>query len=432
MVVHAVIGDPDAGGGDETLDPRRTLLSERARRDARRVGGRAASATSCPSRPSCPTRRPPACRRRGSPPTGCCSPRRGSGPGDRVLVQGAGGGVASAAIALGGRRRLSRDGRPVATRTKRDRARTLGAQRGLRPATGCPSGSTWSSRRSARPRGALAASRCARADGGGGRRDHGRQSAGRPQPGVLPAALGASGSTMGTRSELEALLRFLVTSGVRPQIDATYPLAEARTAFERLARGDQFGKIVLTALTVPTAPRDQAAGPSSAAQEGNCFRQGSRVSYSSSWSSPGQPGGQPLDRHLELGVEVDELGQPAGSQASETCSSPRLASSSSMPRSVKYTAVHVRSAAQSSVDQRGLLGLVHRRGPGRGRRAGAAGTPGAAAAHRGARAARWRCKGQPPMLAGSSWTQTTSSRLGVGGQRRVDLGGRQRVELLDP
>src|SRR5262249_27222808 len=29
VVVHGVIGDPDAGGGDETLDPRRSLLSER-------------------------------------------------------------------------------------------------------------------------------------------------------------------------------------------------------------------------------------------------------------------------------------------------------------------------------------------------------------------------------------------------------------------
>src|SRR5215472_2588241 len=29
VVVHAVIADPDAGGGDETLDPRRSLLSER-------------------------------------------------------------------------------------------------------------------------------------------------------------------------------------------------------------------------------------------------------------------------------------------------------------------------------------------------------------------------------------------------------------------
>ena len=29
VIVHAVIADPDAGDGDETLDPRRSLLSER-------------------------------------------------------------------------------------------------------------------------------------------------------------------------------------------------------------------------------------------------------------------------------------------------------------------------------------------------------------------------------------------------------------------
>ena len=29
VVVHGVIGDANAGGGDETLDPRRSLLSER-------------------------------------------------------------------------------------------------------------------------------------------------------------------------------------------------------------------------------------------------------------------------------------------------------------------------------------------------------------------------------------------------------------------
>src|ERR1700761_6015919 len=29
VIVHAVIGNPDAGDGDETLDPRRSLLSER-------------------------------------------------------------------------------------------------------------------------------------------------------------------------------------------------------------------------------------------------------------------------------------------------------------------------------------------------------------------------------------------------------------------
>src|SRR5437763_10478708 len=29
VVVHSVIGDPDAGGGDETYDPKRSLLSEK-------------------------------------------------------------------------------------------------------------------------------------------------------------------------------------------------------------------------------------------------------------------------------------------------------------------------------------------------------------------------------------------------------------------
>ena len=29
VVIHAVIGDPETGGGDETLDPSRSLLSER-------------------------------------------------------------------------------------------------------------------------------------------------------------------------------------------------------------------------------------------------------------------------------------------------------------------------------------------------------------------------------------------------------------------
>ncbi len=51
---------------------------------------------------------------------------------------------------------------------------------------------------------------------------------------------------MGTREELEALLALCVSSGTRPLIDSTYALADARTAFERLASGDTFGKLVLT------------------------------------------------------------------------------------------------------------------------------------------------------------------------------------------
>ena len=63
VVVHAVISDP-AWSGDETFDPKRSLLSERhqgtfADRSPSRV------ATSCRSRSRCRSRRPPACRPRG-------------------------------------------------------------------------------------------------------------------------------------------------------------------------------------------------------------------------------------------------------------------------------------------------------------------------------------------------------------------------------
>ena len=51
---------------------------------------------------------------------------------------------------------------------------------------------------------------------------------------------------MGTRDELDALVSLLVDTGVRPTIDATFPLADARQAFERLASGDVVGKLVLT------------------------------------------------------------------------------------------------------------------------------------------------------------------------------------------
>jgi D-arabinose 1-dehydrogenase-like Zn-dependent alcohol dehydrogenase len=53
------------------------------------------------------------------------------------------------------------------------------------------------------------------------------------------------GSTMGTRSELEGLLRLCEAHGVRPVVDEQLPLAEAHRGFERLATGDVVGKLVL-------------------------------------------------------------------------------------------------------------------------------------------------------------------------------------------
>jgi D-arabinose 1-dehydrogenase-like Zn-dependent alcohol dehydrogenase len=58
--------------------------------------------------------------------------------------------------------------------------------------------------------------------------------------------LSVIGSTMGTRAELERLLALCAQKGVRPVIQATMPLGEARAGFEALATGDVFGKIVYT------------------------------------------------------------------------------------------------------------------------------------------------------------------------------------------
>jgi NADPH:quinone reductase-like Zn-dependent oxidoreductase len=58
--------------------------------------------------------------------------------------------------------------------------------------------------------------------------------------------LSVIGSTMGTRDELDRLARLCAERGIRPPIDATYPLEHAREALTRLNAGDVFGKLVLT------------------------------------------------------------------------------------------------------------------------------------------------------------------------------------------
>lgn len=53
------------------------------------------------------------------------------------------------------------------------------------------------------------------------------------------------GSTMGTAAEYAEITRVLGTGRLRPVVDRVYPLAEAPAAFERLARGEQVGKIAI-------------------------------------------------------------------------------------------------------------------------------------------------------------------------------------------
>jgi NADPH:quinone reductase-like Zn-dependent oxidoreductase len=53
------------------------------------------------------------------------------------------------------------------------------------------------------------------------------------------------GSTMASRSELEAVLRLVWAGKLNPVVDRALPLSSAKEAHEALERGEQFGKIVL-------------------------------------------------------------------------------------------------------------------------------------------------------------------------------------------
>ncbi len=53
------------------------------------------------------------------------------------------------------------------------------------------------------------------------------------------------GSSMGSPQEFERMLHFVRQHRIVPVVDAVFPLAEGNTALQRLAAGEQFGKIVL-------------------------------------------------------------------------------------------------------------------------------------------------------------------------------------------
>ncbi|MDP9398067.1 MAG: zinc-binding dehydrogenase [Actinomycetota bacterium] len=243
VVVHAVIGDPDYRG-DETLDPKRSLLSERHQ-------GTFADVVVVPRRNLVPKPAALSFEEAACLPTAWLTAYRmlftvsEAQPGDTVLVQGAGGGVATAAIALGkaaGFRvwATSRD------EEKRARAVELGAEQAFESGARLPERvdvvietvgeATWShSLKSLKPGGALVVSGAT--SGPNPRADLNR---------VFFLQLRVLGATMGTRDELARLLRFSELTGVRPVIDSVMPLEKARHGFARMAEGTQFGKVVFT------------------------------------------------------------------------------------------------------------------------------------------------------------------------------------------
>jgi NADPH:quinone reductase-like Zn-dependent oxidoreductase len=243
VVVHSVIGDPDAGGGDETLDPRRSLLSER-------YDGTLAEVVAVPRRNLVPKPAELSFEEAACLPTAWLTAykmvfsRAGVQPGDTVLVQGAGGGVATASIALARAAGL-RVWATSRSEHKRARAVELGAHEAFETGARLPGkvdaviesvgAATWQhSLRSVRPGGRIVV--CGATSG---------YTVETELPRVFFTQVDILGSTMGTRSELAKLLAFLTVSGVRPVIDTTFALPDARAGFERLMSGELFGKVVL-------------------------------------------------------------------------------------------------------------------------------------------------------------------------------------------
>ena len=244
VIIHAVVGDVAAGAGDETLDPRRSLLSEvypgtlaeRVRVPAHNLIDKPASLSF--EEASClPTAWLTAYKMIAS--------KSATKPGDTILVQGAGGGVSTALIVLGralGRRVwvTSRD------EGKRAWALELGADQAFESGARLPERvdavmetvgeATWShSLKALRPGGTIVISGAT--SGPNPPADLAR---------VFFLQLSIVGSTMGSIQELRDLTDLLVETGIRPIIDRVLPLRSAREAFVAMDAGEVRGKLVLT------------------------------------------------------------------------------------------------------------------------------------------------------------------------------------------
>jgi NADPH:quinone reductase-like Zn-dependent oxidoreductase len=243
VVIHSVISDPD-WTGDETLDPKRTLLTERHQ-------GTFADSVVVPARNVLPKPAGLSFSEAACMGTAWLTAYRmlfvksGLRPGHTMLVQGASGGVSTALIALGKAAglRVWVTGR---TEAKRALATRLGADDVFESGARLPERvdgvfetvgkATWShSMRALRPGGIIV---CSGATSG-------------PDPGadlqrLFFLQLRVVGSTMGTRDELADLLRFCDVTGIRPAIGAELPMESAEVGFKQMLDGATAGKIVFT------------------------------------------------------------------------------------------------------------------------------------------------------------------------------------------
>ncbi|WP_404388229.1 zinc-binding dehydrogenase [Humibacillus xanthopallidus] len=244
VIVHAVVAS-DGWRGEETLDPRRTLLSEL--HDGTLAEQVVVPSTNLVPKPESMSWETAACLS-----TAWLTAYRmlfsnsGVQPGGTVLVQGAGGGVATALIQLGAAAgyRMWATARDEA---KGARALEIGADRVFASGERLPDrvdavmetvgAATWShSVNALRPGGTIVIS--------------GATSGDAPAKAELTKIffkqLRVVGSTMGSQQELAQLARLVVQAGIEPVIDSVRPLAEARDGFARMVDGDVFGKVVFT------------------------------------------------------------------------------------------------------------------------------------------------------------------------------------------
>lgn len=241
VIIHAVLGTPIHG--DETLDPKRSLLSEVH-------DGTQAEFCWVPERNLIDKPSFLSWEQAAALPTAWLTAYRmlftksGLTSGDTVLIQGASGGVATALIQLAHAAGFvtwvtSRD------EAKREFASSLGADDVFEAGARLPGKvdavmesvgeATWShSMRSLRPGGRIVI--CGATSGANPPADLNR---------LFFLQLEVVGSTMGTREEFVALLEFLERTGVRPTIQATFSFDNARDAYELMMNGETSGKLIL-------------------------------------------------------------------------------------------------------------------------------------------------------------------------------------------
>ncbi|MEY2554739.1 MAG: hypothetical protein QOC57_2599 [Ilumatobacteraceae bacterium] len=242
VIVSGSFGNPDAGHGDESFDPDRALVSER-------FPGAFAERTIVPRRnlvpkPAFMTLEEAACITVAWTTAFRMLFTRGRAePGERVLIQGAGGGVATAATALA---RAAGLHVIVTSRSadKRQRAVQLGAHEAIETGSRVSQPvdlvietvgeATWKhSLRSVRPGGRIVVSGATTGD----------VSADLPR--VFYRQLSIIGVSGASRVETEQLLRFMEAADLHPVIDSVHPLDQIHAAFERAQQPDLFGKVVV-------------------------------------------------------------------------------------------------------------------------------------------------------------------------------------------